>query len=328
MLPVRALVISNMLADAAHPARGSFVREQVAALRALGGVEVELYEFGPGPAALTRAARELRRLHGGPSTLSRRPASVPFEVVHAHFGLSAWPALAVPTAVRALTVHGNDLAHPRTRLLTRAVLPLIDLLAAPSRELVQALPSRRARERAQVLPTGVALERFERIPRAQARAELGLAPERRFLLLPADPARAEKRADRARSLAQAVGAELLTLGAVAPAQVGLWINAADAVVVPSEREGFGLAVLEALACEVPVLATPVGVHAEALAGVEGTLCAPFELHVWTRALERILRSPDPRVPGRARAERYSSHAMAENVLAAWDQALARVRGSR
>ncbi|HEX8714502.1 MAG TPA: hypothetical protein VF706_02950, partial [Solirubrobacteraceae bacterium] len=66
---MRALVVSNMRPDAAHPERGSFVRDQVAALRALGGglagagdrLDVELYEFPPGAAALAAAARELRR---------------------------------------------------------------------------------------------------------------------------------------------------------------------------------------------------------------------------------------------------------------------------
>ncbi len=65
------------------------------------------------------------------------PGRAPFDVVHAHFGLTAWPALAVPARVRALTLHGNDVAHPRTRLATRAVLPLIDLLGAASPALVQ-----------------------------------------------------------------------------------------------------------------------------------------------------------------------------------------------
>jgi glycosyltransferase involved in cell wall biosynthesis len=317
-----------MLADAAHPARGSFVRDQVVALRSLDGVEVELHEFAPGPPALARAAVEMRRRYGGPSTLSRRPASSPFDVVHAHFGLSAWPALAVPAAVRALTAHGNDLAHPRTRLVTAAVLPLMNLLAGPSEGAIKALPSARARERAQVLPCGADLERFKPLPRSEARAQLGLDPARRLLLLPADPARAEKRADRARLLAGEAGAELLTLGSVAPERVPLWVNAADAVLVPSEREGFGLAVIEALACDVPVLATPVGVHEEALAGIPGTLCAPFELSAWSAALGEVLRSPDPRVEGRARAQRYSSRAMAERVLSAWERALAQVSGSR
>src|SRR5947208_1680605 len=101
---VRALVVSNMLADAAHPERGRFVRDQADALSALAGIEVELFEFPPGPRALVRAARELRRRFGGPSTLSRRPASPPFDVVHAHFGLSAWATVGVDAHVSALTL--------------------------------------------------------------------------------------------------------------------------------------------------------------------------------------------------------------------------------
>jgi teichuronic acid biosynthesis glycosyltransferase TuaC len=316
---VRALVVSNMLPDTAHPERGQFVRDQVDALRGLDGLDVEFYEFPPGGRALARATLDLRRRHAGER----------FDVVHAHFGLTAWPALAVSARVRALTVHGTDIAHPRTRLLTRAAIPRIDILAAVSASLVAELPGRVARGRAQVLPCGVDLERFHPLPRAGARAQLGLDAERPYLLFAADPARPEKRHDRALALARAVGIELLTLGAVAPETVPLWINAANAVLVPSEREGFGLAVLEALACDVPVLATPVGVHPEALRGVAGALCAPFELGVWRDALEPHLRAaapadpPDLRIQGRAHAEPFSSQRMAERVAAAWHEALER-----
>jgi teichuronic acid biosynthesis glycosyltransferase TuaC len=320
---VRALVLSNMLPDGAHPERGRFVRDQVTALRGLEDLDVELYEFAPGPAALIRAALDLRKRHGGPSTFSRRPAAPPFDVVHAHFGLTAWPALAVPARVRALTVHGTDLRHPRTRIATAAVLGTINLLAAVSAALVQELPGARARRRALVLPCGVDTARFHPLERAVARVELGLDPQRALLLFAADPARAEKRHDRALELARAVGVELVTLGGIDPTQVPLWVNAANAVLVPSEREGFGLAVLEALACNVPVLATPVGVHAEVLAGVSGTLCAPYELRSWTAALAPHIEADDPRVPGREAAERFAAGPMAERVADAWREALQR-----
>jgi glycosyltransferase involved in cell wall biosynthesis len=325
---VRALVLSNMRPDDAHPERGRFVRDQVAALRGLDGLDIELYEFPPGARSLAHAARDLRRRYGGPSTLSRRPARAPFDIVHAHFGLTAWPALAVPTRLRALTVHGTDVIHPRTRQATRAVSPLIDLLAAVSSSLAQELPSARARARAQVLPCGVDLERFQPIPRTQARSELGLDPEAPYLLFAADPARAEKRHDRALALARETGVELLTLGAVSPELVPLWVNAANAVLVPSEREGFGLAVLEALACDVPVLATPVGIHPDALAEVSGALCAPFDLANWRAALEPHLSAADPRVSGRASAAPFSSQRMAERVADAWRAGLERKRASR
>jgi teichuronic acid biosynthesis glycosyltransferase TuaC len=313
---LRALVVSNMLPDAAHPERGRFVRDQVAALRKLDGIEVELHELAPGAHALAGGALELRRRFAGRS-------SERFDVVHAHFGLTAWPALSVRTRVRALTIHGSDISHPRTRLATAAVLALIDLLAAVSAPLVQELPGRAARRRAQVLPCGVDLERFHPIPRAQARAELGLDHQRAYALFPADPLRTEKRHDRALALARAVGAQLLELSHVEPERVPLWVNAANAVLVPSEREGFGLAVLEALACDVPVLATPVGIHPDALTDVPGTLCAPFELDRWRTALEPHLRESDPRVAGRASASRFSAAAMAARVADAWRHALAR-----
>jgi teichuronic acid biosynthesis glycosyltransferase TuaC len=319
---VRALVVSNMLADTSHPERGRFVRDQVTALRALADLEVELYEFAPGARALALAGRELRALHGGPSTLSRRAARAPLDVVHAHFGLSAWPALCVPARVRALTVHGTDLRHPRTRLATAAVLRTQQLLAAVSAPLVQELP-RAVRARTLVLPCGVDVERFHPIDRAQARAELGRDPAAPYVLFPADSARAEKRHDLALTLTRAAGVELVALGGVDPALVPLWVNGANAVLVPSDREGFGLAVLEALACDVPVLATPVGIHPQALEGIDGTLCAPFEPARWLAALEAHLRAPDPRVGGRNAALGFSAAAMAKRVADAWRGALQR-----
>jgi glycosyltransferase involved in cell wall biosynthesis len=318
---VRALVLSNMRPDAAHPERGTFVRDQVADLRRLGGLDIELYEFPPGARALAQAAIDLRRRYGGPSTLSHRPSRVPFDIVHAHYGLTAWPSLAVPARVRALTVHGNDMRHPRTRMITGAALSQIDLLAAVSSSLALELPGRRARARAHVLPCGVDLERFHPIPRAQARSELGLDPERPYLLFAADPARAIKRYDLALELARAVDVELLVLGGVDPVQAPLWVNAVNAVLMPSGHEGFGLAVLEALACDVPVLATPVGIHPDAMRGVAGTLCAPFALGAWREALLPHLGVAESRIRGRAHAEPFSGPRMAERVAAAWRAAL-------
>ncbi|MGD1056449.1 MAG: glycosyltransferase [Solirubrobacteraceae bacterium] len=320
---MRALVVSNMLPDTAHPERGRFVRDQVAALRDLDGLEVELHEFAPGAKALAAAAIELPLRYGARARHVRRRPAPRFDVVHAHFGLTAWPALSLPARVRALTVHGTDVRHPRTRLATAAVLPLMDVLGAVSAPLAQELPGRSSRRRALVLPCGVDMKRFHPLPRAPARSELGLDPAKAYVLFPADPSRPEKRHDRALELAKAAGVELLTLGGVDPDRVPLWVNAVNVVLVPSEREGFGLAVLEALACDVPVLATPVGIHSEALDRVDGTLCAPFELASWRAALEPHLRSDDPRIDGRTSAERFSAAAMAARVADAWRQALER-----
>jgi glycosyltransferase involved in cell wall biosynthesis len=325
---VRALVLSNMLPDDAHPERGRFVRDQVDALRGLEGLDVELYEFSPGRRELASALIEMRRRFasrssgtGGSHEARRARRSPAFDVVHAHFGLSAWPAAVVPARVRALTLHGTDVRHPRTLLITLAALPFINVLATASAPLAQELPLAFLRRRAQALPCGIDVKRFHPISRADARAELGLDATRPYVLFPADPSRPEKRHDRALALAGAAGAELITLGGVEPMRVPLWVNAVNAVIVPSQREGFGNAVLEALACDVPVLATPVGIHATALDGVVGTLCAPFDVASWRSALEVHLRAADPRVEGRSHALRFSAAEMAERVASAWRAAL-------
>jgi teichuronic acid biosynthesis glycosyltransferase TuaC len=304
---MRALVVTNMYPSPSHPALGSFVRDQVEALRRIEGVDVEVFAFAPGSAArYARAARELRRRHG----------SDRFDVVHAHFGLSAWPALSADARSRAVTLHGTDLAHPRSRLITLAALPLLDLVATVSEPLSGALPAWSTKRAATaVLPCGVDLHRFAPIARSEARAALGLDPDRPCLLFAADPRRTEKRYDRALEVAGEV--PLLALGDVEPSAVALWVNAANAVLVPSEREGFGLAVLEALACDVPVVATPVGIAPEALAGVGGTYCGPFAPAAWRAALAAHLAASDPRIDGRARAARFSTDAMATRVVVAW-----------
>lgn len=301
-LQMRALIVSNMRPDAGSPARGSFVRDQVAALRRLPGLDVDLVEGAPGGAGYLRLAAELRGRRG-------------YDVVHAHFGLTAYPAMVVRGARRALTLHGTDVRHPRSGRLTRAILPRYDLVAAASEELAREL----GRPGVRVLPCGVDLERLRPIPRTEARERLGLPPDRPFALLPADPARAVKRADRAGEVAAAAGVPLVTLGSASPEQMPLWINAAVAVLVPSDAEGFGLAAIEALACDVAVLATPVGIHPEALDGIDGALCAPYDRAMWAQALARLADGGErgARVTGRERARRWSSDAMAARVADAW-----------
>jgi teichuronic acid biosynthesis glycosyltransferase TuaC len=309
---LRVLVVTNMYPTPERPALGSFVRDQVEALRRRGDVEVELFAFPPGLRAYPRAARELRRRYG------RRER---FDVVHAHFGLTAWPAVAAGLGPVVVTLHGNDLFHRRSNRLTRAILPLTALPAAVSREFSANLPGAGTTRAVTVLPVGIDLDRFRAIDRRQARERLGLDPERPYLLFPHDPSRPLKRFDRAREAAG--DTTLLTMGNVAPDEVPYWINASNAVLVPSQAEGFGLSVIEALACGVPAFGTPVGIHPVALEGIDGAYCAPWDPGTWRSAVRSVVQEDDPRVDGRERAALFSADRMAARVVAAWRDVIAR-----
>jgi teichuronic acid biosynthesis glycosyltransferase TuaC len=306
---VRVLVVTSLYPTADHPERGRFVADQVESLRRIDDVEVDVFRFEPGGASFVTAARELRRQHGRQH----------YDVVHAHHGLGGWTARALGGhAPLVVTFHGTDLEHRIVGRMSQALARSIALPATVSADLARRRLPRAGREqRVAVLPVGIDLERFRPIPRAHARAELGLEPDGRYLLFPSDPARPEKRHDRAAALARELGAELLAYEHVDPDRVPLFINAASVMLVTSEREGFGLAALEALACDVPVLATDVGIAPLALAGIDGTLCAPYDTPTWAALAGKHLDLPDPRVSGRARASLFERDRMARRVFKAY-----------
>jgi glycosyltransferase involved in cell wall biosynthesis len=132
-----------------------------------------------------------------------------------------------------------------------------------------------------------------------------------------------KRYDRALEVARLLDAELLSGDGVDSGQMPTWMNAANAVVVTSDNEGFGLVAVEALACDVPVASTPVGIAPFLLHGVEGCLVEPFDASRWADSLREHLDAPDPRVAGRHRAGWFSAQVMGDRVLEAYRDLLER-----
>ncbi len=317
--PMRVLVVTNFVPDASAPQRGRWVRDQVEEIRGL-GVDVEVFSFPPGSRHYIPATLRLRRL-------LRRER---FDLVHVHYGLTAWCGLLAGARPLVVTFHGTDVRHPVVGPLSRRLAPRADLVATVSRALFTSEAGRPGLPRvagAAVLPCGADLDRFRPIPRAEARRQLGLDSEGRYLLFPADPGRPEKRADLAAELATAVGAELLTGGSIDPDQMPLWVNAANAVLVTSDYEGFGLACVEALACDVAVVSTPVGIAPFALAGVDGAFCAPFDAAAWGEAVRPHLEAPDPRIEGAVRAASLSAARMAQRTVEAYRGILGQDRPS-
>jgi L-malate glycosyltransferase len=213
----------------------------------------------------------------------------------------------------------------------------------------------------------------DRIDRAQARVRLGVAGSRELLLgvvAQLSPWKGQDTAIEALRLLreQGVDAHLLLIGSAKfvarstrldnnayvarlrerIAQAGLedrvsWLGerddvpelmrALDILLLPSEQEPFGRALIEAMAMEVPVLATNVGGPPEIVEeGREGHLLPPGEPLAWTRAVRAIVQSPDRGremgLAGRRRVQReFSAEHHSGAMIGVYERAIARAGGS-
>ena len=106
------------------------------------------------------------------------------------------------------------------------------------------------------------------------------------------------------------------LGYFSDEHLPLLYGGADAFVLPSLAEGFGLPVLEAMACGKPVICSDTTALPE-IAGRAARLVPPLEVEAWTEAIDSVVSDPELRrrmgEAGLQRASRFSWSRTAEAV---------------
>jgi glycosyltransferase involved in cell wall biosynthesis len=110
--------------------------------------------------------------------------------------------------------------------------------------------------------------------------------------------------------------EVLLTGYVPSADLPAFYSAASLMVYPSLYEGFGLPVVEAMACGTPVV-TSLGSSLEEIASGAAVLVDPYSISSMATAIEKVANSVDVqrdlRQAGLARAARFSFRKMAEQT---------------
>lgn len=114
------------------------------------------------------------------------------------------------------------------------------------------------------------------------------------------------------------------VGFVAADHLPLWYNSADLFAYPSAYEGFGLPVLEAMACGVPVV-TSASSSLQELAGDAAITVSPGSQEALELALKRVLGDQSLRAQmqrrGLARAAEYTWTRTAVDTVAVYDRVL-------
>ena len=93
---------------------------------------------------------------------------------------------------------------------------------------------------------------------------------------------------------------------------------AAAVLVTSEAEGFGLPVIEALACGAPVVASDIPVLRE-VGGTAAEYCSIADIPSWAAALTRIIDEPTQRMGRVEQAAQYTWSEHARIICTAYDR---------
>ncbi|HMM42812.1 MAG TPA: glycosyltransferase family 1 protein, partial [Thermomicrobiales bacterium] len=121
------------------------------------------------------------------------------------------------------------------------------------------------------------------------------------------------------------------IGFVPPEELPIWYNAADAFVYPSLYEGFGLPLLEAMACGTPVVASETPALREVV-GNAGLVVGPRDVPALAQALLQLARAPELRqelaTRGLRRAREYSWRRTAAETAAVYRAAASMTRGQR
>jgi glycosyltransferase involved in cell wall biosynthesis len=265
-----------------------------------------------------RALAEARRFHP--------------DVVYAHFLFPAGAAAAFAArrvgAHLVLTAHGRDVrnvgAIPGVATATAAAVRRADAVIAVSdflrSELEAKIPD--AQGKVHVIDSGVDRAGFRHRDPAPLREELGWTGEGPFYLCVGtldERKNVVRLADAFATLdggslvfagdgplrAQLEGRDrVLLVGRVSHSRVADLIAASDVVCQPSLIEPFGQAVLEALACERPVVATRIGGPAELLTPETGVLVDPGSVDSIAAGLRAGAELPRPNPAARAIAEEH------------------------
>lgn len=257
---MRLLVVTNLYPTPEDMSFGTFVDEQVKVLR-VRGVEVDVL--------FVNGRKNRLNYLWGPLRLWKMMLSKKYDLIHAHYVLAGVIARCQLTTPLIQSFHGAGEMEGWQGWLCKRLSVLVDGATVTSKRHHADLGMADAR----VVPCGADMELFRPMPKDECRRKLGLSLEEKLPLF-AGAQRPEKRVPLIKEAVSLVAKDnpkvrLLLASGIPHAEIPIWMNAADCLILASDWEGSPVVIKEAMACNLPVVTVDVGDTAEVIDGVEG-----------------------------------------------------------
>ena len=278
---MKILVVTNVYPTASDPTQGTFVEQQVKGLQR-SGVDTQIVH-------VDRRGEGMRVYMNIASRVGTALREYDPDVVHCMYGGMLADVTTRTCGEKPVIVSycGSDLfGNEAGSLLRRRIIGRYRVYASHraarrataiivvSEGLGRALSADIDRRKIHLLPHGVDMQRFQPLDRQECRKRIGWEDDRFHILFTNGRGDPHKRIELARSAVErlrqlGVPAELNPIPCVSHADVPIWLNAADVVILTSIHEGSPNAIKEALACNRPIVSVDVGDVRERIEGVKG-----------------------------------------------------------
>lgn len=327
------------------------------------GVRVIHLEAGPkGPSDKSHIRRYLPQFL---SQLKDFASENHYDILHSHYWLSGWVGGKLKRAWNVPLIHMfhtlgrlKEEREPRLKVEQETIALAESIIASNPTEKEHLVEHYRADPaKIEVIPCGVDLNLFKPMDKRKARRRLGL-PEGRYLLYVGriDPVKGldsllramanlarpdrhvrllivgdgspDRERERLNGLSQTLGLDgsVQFLGSKPQNLLPYFYSSAEACILPSKYESFGLVGLEAMACGTPVIASNVGGLSFLFQhNKSGLLFSPGDEEELLEKIELVLEDDRLRQrlgrQGRERAQGFSWQSVAQSISALYERYL-------
>lgn len=247
------------------------------------------------------------------------------DIVHAHYSLSGIVSSLATRIPVVTSLMGSDTMHAGLwRLVIRVFCRYFwKATIVKSEKMAVSLKL----ESAVILPNGVNMDLFRPLNKAKCREKLGWDISKKYIMFNAAPERYEKNyplAQEAIALCEDPNIVLQLVVNVKQTDIPTYLNASDLLLLTSRWEGSPNIVKEAMACNVPVVATDVGDVKTLFGQAEGCylISKPFQSKPITSAIKEIMHRG---VESKARQRIYDlgidSESIANKLISIYLEAL-------